>query len=72
MTVGVALSFAINSQDLKRLGNGMFWFADDSDRLDAQTRIPVETCRLVCHSQVTVYQECAVKITGGGGFPLSH
>lgn len=71
MKVGVALSFSINSQDLKRLGNVMFWFVDDSDQVYANTHIPTEMCGLACHSQMTIYQECAINITGGEGFPLS-
>lgn len=56
---GVKPCLSNNSQ----LGNGVFWFIDYSDKPYTYIHITTETYRRLCHSQMTVYQECAVKDT---------
>lgn len=63
MKKGEPLSFSNSCQDLKWLGNGLFWLTDYLDEPYAYVHIPIEMYGHVCHSQMTIYQDCAIKIT---------
>lgn len=60
---GEPLSFSNSCQDLKWLGNEVFWLMDYSDKPYAYVHISIGIYRHVCHSQMTIHEECVIKIT---------